>query len=181
MFAISVVIFVTGLVAFVGLLILGRPMIQASERQFALAASRSTLKTLRGERGELNVQMADLDNQKRELDKALGAMTAEQKELNDKIGRLPKRVYELTFELGAPEGGAQPYEFIVSRQAAYLDLEKVFGPERQLWERPRVLRVWSRSHAAAVSAAEKRYPVQNGFVVRSAERIAVSADPPRRG
>jgi hypothetical protein len=91
-----------------------------------------------------------------------------------KIGNMPKRTHELTFELGTPEGGMQPFDFVLSRQSAYLDLEKISGPERALWKQPSVLRVWSRSHPNAVTTAEKRYPVQNGFIVRTAVRTAVS-------
>ena len=173
MFAISVVVFVTGSVGLICLLVIGGPMMRASERQYALAQSRDMLKTLRGGRGALHAQQAERDGQKLELTKALDAMRAELKELNEKIGKMPKQRHELTFELGTPEGGMQAFDFVLSRQAAYLDHEKVSGPERQLWKSPRVLRVWSRSHANALTTAEKRYPVQGGFIVRTAER----ADP----
>ena len=99
-------------------------------------------------------------------------MRAELKDLTAKIGKTPKQTHELTFELGTPEGGMQPFDFVLSRQSAYLDLEKISGPERSLWKQPRVLRVWSRSQASAVTTAEKRYPVQNGFIVRTAVRVA---------
>ena len=174
MFAISVVVFVTGLLGLICLLAIGGPMMRASERQYGLADSRDALKTLRGDRGELQGKLAESEAQKAELTKSVEGMRAELKDLTAKIGKTPKQTHELTFELGTPEGGMQPFDFVLSRQSAYLDLEKISGPERSLWKQPRVLRVWSRSQASAVTTAEKRYPVQNGFIVRTAVRIAAS-------
>jgi hypothetical protein len=173
MFAISVVVFVTGLLGLICLLAIGGPMMRASERQYGLAESRETLKKLRDDRGELQGQLAAQEAQKTELTKTVDAMRAELKDLATKIGKTPKQTHELTFELGTPDGGMQAFDFVLSRQAAYLDLEKIGGPERALWRQPRVLRVWSRSQANATTTAEKRYPIQNGFVVRTAERVAV--------
>ena len=181
MFALSVVLFVTGLIGLICLLVIGNPMVRASERQFGLAAGRDTVKKLRGDRGALHTQLAELESQKQELAKSLEAMQAELKELNDKIGRLPKQTHDLTFELGVPDGGMQPFDFVLSRHAGYLDVEKVVGPERQLWKRPRVLRVWSRSLASAVTTAEKRYPDQNGFTIRAAVRVDAAGHPAAQG
>jgi hypothetical protein len=178
MFALSVVLFVTGLLGLICLLVIGGPMVRASERQFGLAAGRDTVKKLRGERGALHTQLAELEAQKQELAKSLESMQTELKDLADKLGRLPKRTHELTFELGVPDGGMQPFDFVLSRHAGYLDIEKVTGPERQLWKRPCVLRVWSRSQANAVTTAEKRYPEQNGFIIRIAERVDVTGNRP---
>ena len=174
MFAISVVVFVTGLLGLICLLAVGSPMMRASERQYALAESRDALKKLRDDRGGLQTQLAELEGQKAELTKIVEGMRAELKDLTAKIGKTPMRIHELTFELGTPEGGMQPFDFVLSRQSVYLDLEKISGPERALWKQPRVLRVWSRSQAIATTTAEKRYPVQNGFIVRTAVRVAVS-------
>jgi septal ring factor EnvC (AmiA/AmiB activator) len=171
MFAISVVVFVTGVLGLICLLAIGGPMMRASERQFGLAESRDALKQLRTDRGALQEQLATLEAQKAEQAKSADDMRAELKDLASKIGKLPKQIYELTFELGTPDGGMQAFDFVLSRQAAYLDVEKISGPERALWKSPRVLRVWSRSQANAVTTAEKRYPIQNGFVVRTAERV----------
>ena len=181
MFAISVVVFVTGLLGLIGLLVIGSPMMRALERQYSLAENRDALKKLRGDRGELQSQLAALEAQKAELTKSADGMRAELKDLAAKIGKTPKQTHELTFELGTPEGGMQPFDFVLSRQSAYLDLEKISGPERSLWKQPRVLRVWSRSQASAVTTAEKRYPVQNGFMVRTAERVAAVPDEPAGG
>jgi TolA-binding protein len=178
MFAISVVVFVTGLIGLSCLLAIGSPMMRASERQYGLAASRDALKKLRADRGSLHSQLAELESQKQELVQSIDSMRAELKEATDKIGKMPKQTHELTFELGVPDGGMQPFDFVLSRHAAYLDIEKISGPERQLWKQPRVLRVWSRSQANAVTTAEKRYPVQNCFIVRTAERVAVAAERP---
>lgn len=177
MFAVSVVVFVTGLLALICLLAIGSPMMRASERQYGLAESRDALKKLRADRGELHHELAQLDGQKAELTNTVDGMRAELKELAAKLGKMPKQIYELTFELGTPESGMQAFDFMLSRQAAYLDLEKISGPERQLWREPRVLRVWSRSQSNALTTAEKRYPVQNGFMVRTAERVAASDHP----
>lgn len=174
MFAISVVVFVTGLLGLICLLAIGSPMMRASERQYGLSESRDALKKLRGDRGELQGKLAGLEAQKAELTKSVEGMRAELKDLTGKIGKTPKQTHELTFELGTPESGMQPFDFVLSRQSAYLDLEKISGPERALWKQPRVLRVWSRSQANATTTAEKRYPVQNGFIVRTAVRVAVS-------
>jgi septal ring factor EnvC (AmiA/AmiB activator) len=172
MFAVSVVVFVTGLLGLICLLVIGRPMMRASERQYKLAESRAALKKLRDDRGDFQSQLAELESQRAEQAKNVDGMRAELKDLATKIGKAPKQVHELTFELGTPDGGMQAFDFVLSRQAAYLDLEKISGPERALWKQPRVLRVWSRGQASAVTTAEKRYPVQNGFIVRTAERIA---------
>jgi uncharacterized coiled-coil protein SlyX len=174
MFAISVVVFVTGLLGLICLLAIGSPMMRASERQYRLAEGRDALKKLRGDRGEFQTRLTELDAQKAELTKTVEGMRGELKELTGKIGKMPKQIYELTFELGTPDGGMQPFDFMLSRQSASLDLEKISGPERQLWREPRVLRVWSRSQPNALTTAEKRYPVQNGFMVRTAMRVAVS-------
>jgi len=177
MFAISVVVFVTGLLGLICLLAIGGPMMRASERQFGLADSREALKKLRTERGELQGKLNELETQKADLTRTVDGMRAELKDLSAKIGKMPKQTYELTFELGTPAGGMQGFDFVLSRQAAYLDLEKISGPERSLWKQPRVLRVWSRSQANAVTTAEKRYPVQNGFIVRTAVRVALGDEP----
>jgi septal ring factor EnvC (AmiA/AmiB activator) len=174
MFAISVVTFVTGLLGLICLLAIGGPMMRASERQYGLAENRDALKKLRGDRGAVHAKLAEFEAQKAELTKTVETMRAELKDFAAKVDKTPKRIHELTFELGTPEGGMQPFEFVLSRQAAYLDLEKISGPERALWKQPRVLRVWSRSQPNAVTTAEKRYPVQNGFIVRTAVRVAVS-------
>jgi hypothetical protein len=176
MFALSVVVFVTGLVGLVCLIAIGSPMVRASERQFGLQESRDALKKLRGERGELHVAQSDLAQQKRVFEEELAKMTAEQKQMSSLIGKMPQRVYDLTFELGSPEGGMQAFDFVLSRQPNSLDLEKVTGPERQLWQRQRTLRVWSRSLANAQTTAEKRYPEQNGFIIRNAVRVEASGE-----
>jgi hypothetical protein len=169
------------LIGLICLLVIGNPMVRASEQQFGLAAARDTVKTLRAERAALHTQLSELESRKQEMTKSLEAMQEELKALTDKIGRMPKQIQELTFELGVPEGGMQPFDFVLSRHASYLDVEKVTGPERQLWKRPRVLRVWSRSLANAVTTAEKRYPEQNGFIIRVAERVNVGGHPAAQG
>jgi hypothetical protein len=174
MFAISVVLFVTGLVGLIGLLAIGTPMVRASERQFELALARDHVKKLRSERGSLNAQLAELSENRRTLAQSLEDMQTELKALNGKIDRSPRQINELTFELGAPEAGMLPFDFMLGRNPGYLDIEKVVGPERQLWQQPRVLRVWSRSLANAASAAEKRYPAQNGFIIRAALRAGAA-------
>ncbi|MEA2753990.1 MAG: hypothetical protein QOJ54_279 [Aliidongia sp.] len=174
MFAISVVLFVTGLIGLIGLLAVGTPMVRAAERQFELAAARDRIKKLRSERGALNVQLAEADANRRALAESLESMQAEMKSLNGKIDRLPKQINELTFEIGAPETGLLPFDFMLGRNPSALDVEKVAGPERQLWQQARVLRVWSRSLANAAAAAEKRYPMQNGFIIRAALRAGAT-------
>jgi hypothetical protein len=171
MFAISVVVFVTGLIGVVCLMVAGGPMARASERQYGLAAARDNVKKLRSERGALNAQLVELEGRKQEASVSLQSMQDELKQLTGKIARLPKQTYELTFELGAPDAGLQPFEFMLSRNPGSLEVDKVIGPERQLWQHPRVLRVWSRTLNNAVTTADKRYPVQNGFVVRAALRV----------
>jgi hypothetical protein len=171
MFAISVAIFVTGLIGTVFLLVAGGPMARASERQYGLALARDSVKKLRGERGALNAQLVELEGRKQELTASLQSMQDELKQLAGKIARLPKQTYELTFELGAPDAGLQPFEFMLSRNPGYLDVERVVGPERQLWQHPRVLRVWSRNLNNGMAMADKRYSIQNGFTVRAALRV----------
>jgi hypothetical protein len=178
MFAISVVVFVTGVIGLVCLLVAGGPMARAAERQYGLAEARDSVKKLRGERGALNAQLVGLEGGKQELTASLQSMRDELKQLSGKIARLPKQTYELTFELGAPDAGLQPFEFMLSRNPGYLDVERVIGPERQLWQHPRVLRVWSRNLNNAVTTADKRYPVQNGFVVRAALRVDAAGRQP---
>lgn len=174
MFALSVVVFVTGLIGLVCLIAIGSPMVRVSERQFGLSASRDALKKLRGERGELHVVQSDLAQQKHNLEEELAAMAVEERQLSGRIGKQPQHIYDLTFELGSPEGGMQAFDFVLSRQPTYLDVEKVTGPERQLWQRQRTLRVWSRSLANAQTVAEKRFPEQNGFIIRNAVRVDAS-------
>lgn len=171
MFAIAVVVFCTGLVSLIALFVIGGPMVRASEKQYGLAAGRDQVKQLRGERGAFRSQLAELDAAKQGEAKALDAMRAQLKDLNDKVARQPKHTQQLTFELGVADAGMMAFDFMLSRQAHVLDLEKVSGPERSLWKQPRVLRVWARSQANAESVAEKRYPIQAGFIVRIAERI----------
>jgi hypothetical protein len=171
MFAIAIVVFCTGLVSLISLFAIGGPMVRASELQYGLAAGRDKVKQMRGERGTLRSQLADLESAKQAESKALDEMRAQLKDLNDKIGRLPKHTQQLTFELGVADAGMTAFDFVLSRQSHVLDAEKVSGPERSLWKQPRVLRVWARTQATAEAVAEKRYPIQAGFIVRAAERI----------
>jgi hypothetical protein len=178
MFSVSVVVFVAGLIGVVCLLAAGGPMTRAAERQYGLAAARDHVKKLRGERGARNSQLVELEGRKQELTVSLHGMQDELKQLAAKVARLPKQTLELTFELGAPDAGLQSFEFMLSRNPGYLDAERVIGPERQLWQHPRVLRVWSRNLTNAMAMADKRYPVQNGYIVRAALRVDAAGSQP---
>jgi hypothetical protein len=182
MFALSVVLFLTGLIGLICLLVIGGPMARAAERQFGLAANRDAIKALRAERGGMNAQSAVLEERTRELTATHQAMRGELKELDEKIGRMPKQTHELTFELGEPDSSMLPFDFVLSRQAGFLDAAKAAGPEQQLWKQPRMLRVWSRNQTNAATAAEKRYGTKNGFVIRAAMRVeSVSGRPAANG
>jgi|SRR5580658_310100 hypothetical protein len=178
MFEIAAVVFATGLIGLISLLAIGGPMARAAEREHGLAAARSTVKTLRSERGAARAAIAELDGQKQELANSLAVIRAELEEIEQKIGALPDLTYELVFELGAPEAGLQAFDYVLSRSAAYFETEKVAGPDRALWKQARTLRVWSRDSASAGAIADKRYPVQRGFIIRAALRPGVAGRQP---
>jgi hypothetical protein len=159
---------------FMCLIIAGAPMIRAAERQHGLKAAHDEVKRLRGERATERSAASEVAGKRDDAASKLAVMTAELRKLEEEIARLPKQIFELTFELGAPDPGMQSFEFVVSRNPTSADSSGLPGPERALWKAPRIVRAWSRNQAAAIAAVEKRFRQADGFTVRAAERLGAA-------
>jgi hypothetical protein len=175
MFDIAVGAFALFFATFALLLILGTPMIRSTERRCALNAGHDELKRLRGERATARGTASDVLARRDDASAKLAKMRSELHAIEDEIKRLPDQVFELTFELGAPQPGMQSFDFIVSRHANNLASSSVSTPERNLWRTPRVVRVLSRNQAQASAALEKRFRPADGFSTRLAERRLADA------
>jgi hypothetical protein len=176
MFDFAVGAFLLTFLGFVTLILAAAPMIRAAERQYGLKAAQDEVKRLRSERATERSAIDDVAGQVSTAAAKLADMRVELREIEEEILRLPRQVFELTFELGAPDPGTQPFDFLVSRYPTSLDATGLSGPERDLWKRPRVVRLWGRNQPAAIIAVEKRFRQGDGFTVRVAERLGATED-----
>ena len=97
------------------------------------------------------------------------------------VALLPKQVFEIVFELGAPDPGMQAYEFIIARNRRAQKPGEYQGPEAELWARPRILRAWSRNQTAALALAQSRFSNLDGFMLRVARNDSTKLRPLRLG
>jgi len=171
MFTILVVILVLSLLGLIGCLALRGPLIRAVEERHGLSSARDSIGEARQQRLAEHSLSSDFEGKLKAQRKALAEIEANLKKAQQQVAMLPKQNFEIVFELGTPEPGTQPYEFIVARPRNSPHGEAPVGAEAELWARPRILRAWSRSQIGAQGLAQGRFPSTEGFVLRVAERL----------
>lgn len=170
MFIVLVVILIVALIGFTGCLLLRGPLIRASEEQHGLRSAREAITEARTLRLDEHSKSTELDDKVKEQRKKLSEIEIELKKAQLQVSQLPKQSFEVVFELGAPDPGLQPYEFIVSRSRRQQRPIELRGAEAALWGRPRLLRAWSRNQTGAMAMAQNRFSSMEGFALRVAER-----------
>ena len=166
MFLVLVIILILSLLGLIGCLGLRGPLIRAAENRHGLASARDSIGAARQQRLAEHSLSSDFEDKLKTQRKALAEIDANLKKAQQQVALLPKQVFEIVFELGAPDSGLQAYEFIVARKAGTLA-----GAEAELWARPRLLRAWSRNQIGAQGMAQSRFPSAEGFMLRAAERL----------
>jgi hypothetical protein len=170
MFIVLVVVLILALIGFIGSLLLRGPLIRTTEERHGLGSARDAITEARKLRLEEHSKSTELDGKVKEQRKKLAEIESELRKAQQQVNILPKQVFEVAFELGAPDPGLQPYEFIVSRSKRQQRPSELHGPEAALWARPRLLRAWSRNQTGAMAMAQTRFSSMDGFILRVAER-----------
>ena len=166
MFIVLVVILILSSLGLIGCLALRGPLIRAAEARHGLSSARDLIGAARQQRLAEHSLSTDFEGKLLAQRKTLAEIETNLKKAQQQVSQLPKQVFEVVFELGTPESGAQPYEFVVARKAGNLA-----GAEAELWARPRILRAWSRNQVGAQGLAQARFPSTEGFLLRVAERL----------
>ncbi len=167
MFTILVAILILSLLGLITCLALRGPLIRAVEARHGLTTARDSIGEARQQRLAEHSLSNDFDGKLLARRKTLNEIDANLKTAQQQVAALPKQNFEVVFELGTPEPGAQVYEFVVARQRN----ADAAGAEAQLWARPRILRAWSRNQLGAQGLAQARFPSSEGFMLRVAERL----------
>jgi hypothetical protein len=168
MFTILVAILILSLLGLIGCLAVRGPLIRAAEARHGLTTARDSIGEARQQRLAEQSLSNDFDGKLLARRKTLNEIDANLKKAQQQVAALPKQNFEVVFELGTPEPGAQVYEFVVARQRS---ADAAAGAEAQLWARPRILRAWSRNQLGAQGLAQARFPSSEGFMLRVAERL----------
>ena len=171
MFTILVVILVLSLLGLIGCLTLRGPLIRAVEERHGLSSARDSIGAARQQRLAEHSRSSDFEGKVAAQRKALAEIDANLKKAQQQVALLPKQSFEVVFELGTPEPGAQVYEFVVARHRSAAHTDGPVGAEAALWARPRILRASSRNQIGAQGLAQGRFPSSEGFVLRVAERL----------
>ena len=171
MFTILVVILILSLLGLIGCLALRGPLIRAVEERHGLSSARDSIGEARQQRLAEHSLSSDFEDKLKAQCKALAEIETNLKKTQQQVALLPKQSFDVVFELGTPEPGTQPYEFVVARHRNSPPGEAPVGAEAELWARPRILRAWSRNQLGAQGLAQGRFPSSEGFMLRVAERL----------
>jgi len=175
MFVALLVIFILSLIGFIACLSFRTALIRAAEDRHGLSSARDAINEARKVRMTEHGMSTELDGKIKEQRRKLAEIESDLKKAQQQVALLPKQVFEIVFELGAPDPGMQAYEFIIARNRRAQKPGEYQGPEAELWARPRILRAWSRNQVAALALAQSRFSNLDGYMLRVAERIDKSA------
>ncbi len=170
------VLLVMASLALAACVVMRTPMIRSMEQREGLGEARDQVERARAliivqrqRTADLRSHEGALRKRQVEIDRALSAI--EQDSAN-----LPEQRYELLFEVGAPEPGLRPYEFLLLRlqRGRAADTR---GIEGRLWSQQRLARVWASDSASAMAQAQARFPALQGYSVKPApQRVAAGFD-----
>jgi hypothetical protein len=172
---IGILVFVT--VGFIVCLALRAPLIRSFEERHGLSGARKMVEEARADRVAEKARGHELDDRKQALKTSLDAANKELAITDEQLKRTPQSTYVLVFELGTPEAGMQPFEFILTRTRRASDSSESKAPDRELWAKPRLLRTWARNQQGGFALAQTRFTLADGFILRVAERVAVPTGP----
>jgi hypothetical protein len=132
-----------------------------SEKYDRLVAAREALAAAQAARVASHARVRALDLKIDEVDNRSNALTR-------RLARIPLNEWEVIFELGQPEPGAQVFEFFVTRSIRE-DAPTLIRPgEGALFATGRRVRCWSRTEVGAVTLATGRFSSHDGYMLRLA-------------
>lgn len=177
MFILLLSILGLSLLGFVACVTLRAPLIRAAQDRHGLQSGRASITEARAHRSAEHSRSTDLDTKVKQRREQLAEVEIELAKAEQSLANVPKQVFEVVFELGAPDGALECYEFVVGRRPSLQRASELQGPEAALWARPRRLRAWATNQTAAMAMAQSRFSSVDGYFLRLAEMAAKPAVP----
>jgi hypothetical protein len=169
MFILLLSILGLSLLGFIACVTLRGPLIRAAQDRHGLQTGHASITAARARRLAEHSRSTDLDVKMKQRREQLAKGEVELAKTEQSLANLPKQVFEVLFELGAPDGALECYEFTVGRRPALQRASELQGPEAELWARPRRLRAWATNQTAAMAMAQSRFSSVDGFFLRMAD------------